>query len=424
MMTSRSNETAATKPPAVRQQTPCTAPAKRGNNGAFGRAGGNRIRQSVSSGRKRRGASLPAAVHATVRIALVLGLFSCRNLTAATNQPIAVWDTSVRITSGLGFRENVLRSRIATESSAFALNSADATFIRLAESGRLLTLFLLGEDTRYFDAPSINYEQLFSGSAQFTTPVGVRGEFGSYANYLYQHQILDVSETEANLRRVLVNGHGITARPHWKQTLGDGWAAQLEGVVLRQFYEGELDDFWEGSGRLSVIRTFGHRSEFSAGYQLLHRNYDTRQQLDGSGLAIANTRLVYWQHEVSGQWRHHWDEAQQWRTTSKLGYLLNRDNGSGFFDYDRLLFNQQLRWRNAAWEIKTNARGGWYFYQWQRVGPELRERSYISLDLRVERRLGKLWLAYATAEHEWNLSNDPLDEYNGWMAGAGIGVEF
>ena len=44
--------------------------------------------------------------------------------------------------------------------------------------------------------------------------------------------------------------------------------------------------------------------------------------------------------------------------------------------------------------------------------------------LRVERRLGKHWLLYALAEREWNMSNDPVEEYNDWMAGGGVGVEF
>jgi hypothetical protein len=58
------------------------------------------------------------------------------------------------------------------------------------------------------------------------------------------------------------------------------------------------------------------------------------------------------------------------------------------------------------------------------VDSERRERSYATLDLRVERRLGKHWFVYASAEGDWNESNDPVDEYNDWMAGAGVGIEF
>lgn len=42
----------------------------------------------------------------------------------------------------------------------------------------------------------------------------------------------------------------------------------------------------------------------------------------------------------------------------------------------------------------------------------------------MERWLGKHWFLYAAAEKEWNFSNDPLDDYRDWTAGAGIGAEY
>ncbi len=359
--------------------------------------------------------------------AAVLCGLSALNLEAAeqtNNRPVAVWDVTARLSVGGGYRDNVLRTAVAPESSAFFITSADASFIRLSETGSQLTFYVLGEDTRYFDAPSLDYEQLFSGTAQATTPVGANDELGGQFSYFYQHQILDVSETEAALYRVLVDGHALTLRPYWKHTLRPGWAVQVEGTALRQLYGGELDDFWEAAGRLSLIHSYGRRSEVSLGYLSRHRLYDTREQFDSFGVIEPDTHLVYWQHELSGQWRHHWDKARRWRTTSKLSCLFNRDNGSGYFDYDRVLFSQQVRWADRGWEIRANVRGGWFFYQSQRIGDRHRERSYLALDLRVERKLSKHCLLYAAAEREWNWSNDPLDDYRDWAAGGGVGVEF
>jgi len=284
---------------------------------------------------------------------------SLANSAENTNRsPIAVWDTSVRATTGFGYRDNVLRSSVAPESSAFFNSSADASFLRLAPSGAYLSFFVLGDDTRYFDAPSVNYEQFFSGTAQAVTPVGTSEELGGQFNYLYQHQVLDVSETEAVLTRMLVDGHSYTLRPYWKHTLRPGWAVQLEGSGLRQLYGGDLSDYWEAAGRLSLIRTYGHRSELSIGYQSKHILYDTREQYDKAGVAIPGTSLVYWQNEAGAQWRHYWDNARHWRTTSKFSYMFNRDNGSGYFDYDRLLFSQQLRWVAGGNSRPTRASAG------------------------------------------------------------------
>jgi hypothetical protein len=470
-----------------------TAPAERSGDGAFGRTSGPRNCESVSCVRKRRGASLPAAVQDgcltlpadvpkgqnlnshgrepmerrithirplrgrtisdtpnvgfthgysglaasrpfmrglcpsqfqdALRFFLLLALFLCLSTaTAATNS--ATWDTTARLATSFGYRDNVLRSSIAPVGSAFLNTSGDVSFLRFSDSGAHFTLFLLADDTRYFDAASGNYEQFFSGTAQATTPLGDRDELGGQFTYLYQHQVVDVYDIESLHTRMLVNGHSLALRPHWKHTLGGGWAAQLEVSGSRQLYDGDLDDFWDVAGRLSAIRSYGHRSEFSLGYQVKQLRYDTREQSDSSGFAVPGTSLRYWQHELATQWRHHWDEARHWRSTSKLGYQISRDNGSGYFDYDRVVFSQQLRWAAAPWEIKATGRLGWGRYDTQLVGTEHRERSYAAVDLRVERRLGKHWLIYAAAEREWNFSNDPLDEYRDWMASAGVGVEF
>ncbi|VGO22613.1 hypothetical protein [Pontiella sulfatireligans] len=342
----------------------------------------------------------------------------------STNQPpVAVWDATALVSTGVGYRNNVLRSSIATEDSAFFLSSVDASVMRLSESGAYFLLYLFGEDIRYFNAPSVDYEQIFSCTAQFVQPVGSRNEAGLEANYLYQHTIVDASVNEVDLQRVLVRGHGATLRPHWRHKAGD-WEAKLEGVVLRQIYESELDDYWESGGRISLARNYGNRSMVSVGFLPMLRTYDTREQYDQSGNAEPGTDLTYSLNEADGEWRHYWDAERHWRTASKLSYLANRDNGSGYFDYDRLQLRQQVRWENDVWNISGIARFGWYLYKEQYVDNERRERSYVTLSYRIERRFGKHWMLFTAGEHEWNMSNDPLDDYRSWMASGGAGYEF
>jgi hypothetical protein len=359
---------------------------------------------------------------------LLSALTFATRLTAAevaTNQsPIAVWDATARVTVGAGYRDNVLRTSVAPESSGFFITTADASVMRLSETGSQWLFVAAGEDVRYFDSASVPKEQVFAGSIQGSRPVGAKDELSATLQYLYLDQVLDVSETEADLRRVLVQGHGITFRPQWKHTLRPGWALQLEGAMDRQIYVEELDDYWEGSGRLSLTHQYGRRSEWSVGFQSKHRFYDTREQYDSAGFAVTNTSLLYWRPEVGGQWRHYWDEGRHWRTTTKAGLLFNRDNGSGYFDYDRVQLGQQVRWADRGWEVTAQARFGWYPYRVQEIAGERRDRSYVLLELRVERRLGKHWLLHAAAEREWSLSNDPLDEYDDWMLRGGVGLEF
>ena len=96
-----------------------------------------------------------------VRLVLVVGLVSLARLSAApaTNRsPVAVWDVSARAEVGGGYKHNVLLTSVAPESSPFVSVAADASFIRLSETGSEFTMFFLGEDRQYFDVPSVNGE--------------------------------------------------------------------------------------------------------------------------------------------------------------------------------------------------------------------------------------------------------------------------
>ena len=336
---------------------------------------------------------------------------------------IVVWDQSAQVNVGVGYHDNVLRSSIAPEGSGYVRSSADASLIRLTSADRLFVLFLLGEDTRYFEGP-VNYEQFISATAQYSSPAGGRSEFGADLDYLYQHQIFDASETEADLYRILVLGHRLAMNSHWQYALNPEWSAKVAGSVIRQLYDGDLDDFREESGRLSIVRAYGYRSEASLGYRLAWRYYDSRNRFDRIGVALPGTSLFYTQQEVSGEWKHRFDEAGKWRFSSKAGYMCNVDNGSGYFDYDRVLFRQQLRWNSGAWDIKATARYGWYRYAVQQVGSVRRERWYAAVSMRTERRIGTHWRIYAVAEQERDESNDPRDNYDDWYVETGLGYEF
>ncbi|MDF7826557.1 hypothetical protein P4B35_21175 [Pontiellaceae bacterium B12227] len=338
--------------------------------------------------------------------------------------PLVEWDAEAELAISAGYRDNVLRSSMNDEDSGFIMTSLDASLFRFSETGSYLMLYLFGEDIRYFDAPSVNYEQFFSGLINCSKRIGEGDDVGFEVQYLYLHQVYDASETQEGQGRLLVLGHSLIGRPYWNHMFGRNWEARVEAGAMRQIYEQELDDFTEADGEASLTRNYGHRSEWSAGYQYLQRYYDTREQFDEFGVIIPGTDLIYAQHKLAGEIRHYWDEAREWRSLSQLSVMMNRDNGSGYFDYDRVRFREQLRWDNEIWAVAGNARFGWYFYKQQTVGTEKRDRSFLTLDLRIERCFGNHWALFASAEYEWNISNDPVDEYNTWMINSGVSCAF
>lgn len=364
-------------------------------------------------------------------LALVHALSS---LAGATSEPeaaatadegvVGVWDFVGRADIGSGYRHNVLRSGLSVESSSYAQGTVEALLTRMWSNGAYVTPMLLAEGTRYFDSPSVTDEQYLSAMLAGGLGLGTPSEGKAAVSYLYEHQVLDASETEADLHRVLVKGHGLSLEPSWKWGLGHRWSLELGGEGLRQLYAEELDDYWEGTGRVTLSRAYSERSEIGLGYAYRWRPYDTRNTADSDGFDIPGTPLVYQQHELGVVWRHAWDAGRHWRSTTKLSGLLNRDNGSGYFDYDRLQFRTALRWANQGWDIGGTVRTGHYRCPVQRVGDSRRYRDYVVLGVSIERSLTRHWRVKLGAEWEYDVSNDPIDDYRDWACWAGVGYEF
>jgi hypothetical protein len=67
-----------------------------------------------------------------------------------------------------------------------------------------------------------------------------------------------------------------------------------------------------------------------------------------SRISIAQSSLEFNRNEFDLAVRNNWDHKRRWRTTTKLGFELNEDNGSGYFDYKRYYVAQQLRFQTGV----------------------------------------------------------------------------
>lgn len=342
----------------------------------------------------------------------------------ASLQPLVLWDAAARVAAGLGFRDNVLRSGLAPESSAFLSATTDFSLMRLSEGGRYATLVLLFDEQRYLSAPSAEDERFLSGALQAETPAGRNDRLGGELSGLLQHQVIDLSETADAHERLLVDGRAFALRPYWTHALSDAWSLQLDVPLARQLYDGELSGYRSAAAGLRVTRRYGYRSEASVYALGKYLAFDSREERDDAGLALSGAELTYRQVESGAQLKHHFDAQQQWRSTSRLTGLWSSDGSSGYYDYRRMQLSQQLRWRSARWEVKAGVRLSGYTYTGQEVGGETYGRHSALADVRAERRLGRHWLLYVSGEREWSRSNDPVDQYSDWLAGGGVIYEF
>jgi hypothetical protein len=232
--------------------------------------------------------------------------------------------------------------------------------------------------------------------------------------YLYQDQVVDVSTTEADLNTIQVHGNSVIARPGVRLQVHPKAYLSADFPVNRQFYREPLDDYWETGPVLTFGVDYRHGSQFTLSYQSKSRQYETDNQVDEDGNTIPNTRRVFREQEIKIGLRHYYDSSRHWRSTLRLSYRNNQDNGSGFFDYDRYGAAHQLTYRAHGWD--AHAEIGYYYYHYpvQRVdGPESpkRTRGELRIDVALEKELTRFLKIFAHYEYEAVDSNAPLEDY-------------
>jgi hypothetical protein len=340
--------------------------------------------------------------------------------------PVPRWHPSVAVTTGAGYKDNVLLSHFNGEESAFIKSGLEFFLLRLPEEGPEFHLTLTGDDVRYLKSDSIEKEQLAFGHANISQIFGNNWKASLGLEGVYLDQVLDVSIIETNLVSLKVQGEQLKATPGITRDFAELGAVELTFPFSRQWYSAPIDDLWEYGPSLSFIRPYGHESEWRLSFVYSRRDYDNRPRTEEDGTPIPGTTIALNQHHVDFVWRHHFDAERRWRATTKLSYKLNQDNGSGYFDYLRFQAGQQIRYRTKAWEISGEARVGYYDYVIQRVGGDgpVRERAELRFIARVERQFTGWLRAFGEYEFEQTLANQDIEEYSVNVVTAGLMWEF
>jgi len=344
------------------------------------------------------------------------------------------WDWSLTIQAAGGFDDNVALSCCDPEASPFVRATVEAVGLRLPVDGNQVTILFTGEDTRFFSSETVDHEDLVIAQGEFRRFWANDWETAFGLEGVYLDQVVDLSITETNRAPLPVRGATFTARPAVKRNLSEAIWLSLEVPLSREYYNSNesLDDYWQVGPKVMLARNYGNGSEIGVGYEYTHRRYDTEPALavHSDGLVVTPipglTRASD-QHEVGLVWRHQWDAARRWRSTTRVSFRRNTDNGGGYYDYDRWQVGHQIRFRTKVWEASAEARVGFYDFPVQTVDPNSpirRERTDLFVTLRLERKLGKHVRLFAQYEREATDSNRAGDEYAANTVLSGVGWEF
>jgi hypothetical protein len=318
-----------------------------------------------------------------------------------------LWDEQIALYSGVGYKDNVLLSAFNPRESPFVINGLDLMVMRLPLDGWQVVGLVVGDDIRYWRNAGTDSEDSLISSLriQRELPEGWRAALEWRG--LDEKQVLDISTREGVPATALVEGYGITAQPSLRKDFTDGLWLQVEMPVTRWSLAAPLDDYWDFGPVVTVGYNFGPSSDLSASYGASYQPHQDWVALDQYGRPLPQLLEVF-QDRTELAWHQYWDSHRQLRTSTRLIFADDQDNGGGYFNYYQYQVVQDILWQTADWRIKGSAQQVYELYPVQGVGVlngQHLDRNLTDLSLEVERRLLKHWKAFGKVEYQRGHSN-------------------
>ena len=340
----------------------------------------------------------------------------------------APWDFSSNIRFGGGYKENVTMSAFSDESSEFSIAGIDFFGVRLPmdDDGFELAIFGAFDDRRYFDAPSVEFEQSALLNTSLEKSLGNIWDIKTDVRYIYIDEMFDASLTEDDIGTVQVMGSQVKLEPAFQRNfIGNTWI-EFKPEISRQYFADPLDDYLEVGGRISAGIDYGFRSKFSIYNDKVYRSYDTRSQRDEIGFYIPDSDLQYDRPERGVEWTHYLNSDRSVRMRTRFSIMDNEDNGAGYFGYRRERLLHDWRFKFSKFSFSAALRKALYDYAFQRSAnfTSLRQRTDRSFDVSVQYEYNEDLSFKLGFEQEAIQSNVPQDEYRYRIYSVGLDWEF
>jgi hypothetical protein len=341
-----------------------------------------------------------------------------------------LWDKSVTLRSGFGYRDNVLWSPSSPLASPFYTGGLDLMLFRLPIDGLEFTLLVTGDDVNYWNnavrGAGVKSEDVAMALTRVTKYFeGWR--LGLELKGIYADQVMETLTDTGGVHAVEAKGFSVGAKPFARVDFCSNLYGQVEAPVSREWWESPLDDYWKIGGRALLGFNYGHHSAVTASYGGSYLPHDDWVARDETGLEISGKRLDVWRQQAELKWDHHWDAQNLWCSTTKLGFHYDRDNGGGYFNYYRYVFGEELSLHTKNWEIRGSGEISYYDFPVQTIDDTSTSKLHLTtldLTLRIERRLYKTFRLFGQFEHEQCISNDSASEYKVNTIMGGLSYEF
>jgi len=313
-----------------------------------------------------------------------------------------LWDKQLTLSSGFGYKDNVLLSSFAPRGSQFFINGLDLMVLRVPLDGWQVVGSVIGDDIRYTQQVGTNSEDLFVASLRVQRDLTQDWKAGLEVRGTYEKEVLDISTSQGAPATALVDGYAYTLQPSLRKDFDSWFWLQLQTPVTHWFFQAPLDEYWEYGPVITAGHDFGEAAAVTLSYGLDEQPHEKWVALDAYGRRL-NHALKIEQQRAELAWRQYWDSLHYWRSSSRLVFAPRRDNGGGYFNCYQYQAIQDLTFQTTNWLVKASAQLVYEIYPVQGVGilnGEILGRDLVTLSFEAERRLYRGWKAYGNWEYQ------------------------
>ena len=324
------------------------------------------------------------------------------------------WDKDFSIRMDVGYADNPLLSPYEKDGSGFLRSSFDAFLYRPpSDAGFQTYLYTFGEFNAYEDVEGMDASSLFmlQNELGWTDTDGI--ETGFQLKYTFYDQVYDASFNEFEQASATVQANQFEIRPFLRSPMGENSFLGAELAAVHVLYGNPGEDYYEGHFRSFLGQRYGYGSKVELDLTATWREYDEREQRDGSGSSMDGT-LKRRSLGSSLEWTHYFDSNQVWsaRTSGSLQGVM--DNGGGYYDYNLIRGRISVTRRGTKW--KATAKLGLSSYDYKKqLGDDDRTklfRTSFSSAVLLGRSFGENWAGFLEWQREEDFSNQRGYEYN------------
>ncbi|MSU47886.1 MAG: hypothetical protein EXS37_02130 [Opitutus sp.] len=326
------------------------------------------------------------------------------------------WSLSTEVETAFGYKDNLLLSSRDEERSAFVRGGAEVFLMNTPRGKVDYSLLAQVEGTRFFSGRTVDHE----AEAWLQSELGYRltetFKLSLVVTGYYFDQVLDQSDTTAARIIARYKVGGAMAGPMVRWAFHRAWWIEGQAVGERKRYDDEANDSRIDAGSVRLGWRVVPQVEARLELQEKWYRFDERVKYSPAGRALSGTELRIAEREGELRVDVDWDKARRWKTSTRVGVLRYRDNGSGYFSNDRKKIGHEVTWKGEAWLVRLDAIAERVEFRVQTVGigidPPPRIKDEVSAKLRIERKLSERWTIFARYNWERTRSNDQIASFN------------